>query len=32
MILEVNSWQPIELDGMHDIYYGTALHRTAGRS
>jgi succinyl-CoA:acetate CoA-transferase len=25
VILEVNSWQPIELDGMHDIYYGTAL-------
>ena len=30
VILEVNSWQPIELEGMHDIYYGTALppHRT----
>ena len=25
VILEVNSWQPSELDGMHDIYYGTAL-------
>jgi succinyl-CoA:acetate CoA-transferase len=25
VILEVNSWQPIELQGMHDIYYGTAL-------
>ena len=25
VILEVNSWQPMELDGMHDIYYGTAL-------
>jgi succinyl-CoA:acetate CoA-transferase len=25
VILEVNSWQPVELDGMHDIYYGTAL-------
>ena len=25
MILEVNSWQPAELDGMHDIYYGAAL-------
>ena len=22
MILEVNSWQPLELEGMHDIYYG----------
>jgi succinyl-CoA:acetate CoA-transferase len=21
----VNSWQPAELEGMHDIYYGTAL-------
>lgn len=20
-----SSWQPIELDGMHDVYYGTAL-------
>ena len=30
VILEVNSWQPIELAGMHDIYQGTALpgHRT----
>lgn len=25
VILEVNSWQSLELDGMHDIYYGTAL-------
>lgn len=25
VILEVNSWQPTGLDGMHDIYYGTAL-------
>jgi succinyl-CoA:acetate CoA-transferase len=25
VIVEVNSWQPIELEGMHDIYYGTAL-------
>src|SRR5664279_1273018 len=25
VILEVNSWQPMELEGMHDIYYGTAL-------
>ncbi len=25
VILEVNRWQPIELEGMHDIYYGTAL-------
>jgi succinyl-CoA:acetate CoA-transferase len=25
VILKVNSWQPAELDGMHDIYYGTAL-------
>src|SRR6478735_6679535 len=25
VILEVNSWQPPELEGMHDIYYGTAL-------
>jgi succinyl-CoA:acetate CoA-transferase len=25
IILEVNAWQPIEIDGMHDIYYGTAL-------
>jgi succinyl-CoA:acetate CoA-transferase len=25
VILEVNSWQSSELDGMHDIYYGTAL-------
>ncbi len=25
VILEVNSWQPAELEGMHDIYYGTRL-------
>lgn len=25
VILEVNSWQPAELEGMHDIYYGPAL-------
>ena len=25
VILEVNSWQPIEMEGMHDIYYGIAL-------
>jgi succinyl-CoA:acetate CoA-transferase len=25
VILEVNTRQPLELDGMHDIYYGTAL-------
>ena len=25
VILEVNSWQPAELEGMHDIYYGDAL-------
>jgi succinyl-CoA:acetate CoA-transferase len=25
VILEVNSWQPPELEGMHDVYYGTAL-------
>ena len=25
VILEVNSAQPLELEGMHDIYYGTAL-------
>ena len=30
VILEVNSWQPAELEGMHDIYHGPALlpHRT----
>ncbi len=30
VILEVNSWQPAELEGMHDIYNGIALppHRT----
>ena len=25
IILEVNSWQNAALEGMHDIYYGTAL-------
>ena len=25
VILEVNRWQPLALDGMHDVYYGTAL-------
>ncbi|HWR01183.1 MAG TPA: acetyl-CoA hydrolase/transferase family protein [Chlorobaculum sp.] len=25
VILEVNSWQSPQLEGMHDIYYGTAL-------
>jgi len=25
IILEVNAWQPAALEGMHDIYYGTAL-------
>ncbi|AWB94078.1 acetyl-CoA hydrolase/transferase family protein [Aeromicrobium chenweiae] len=25
VILEVNHWQPRELEGFHDIYYGTAL-------
>src|SRR5690606_7648236 len=25
VILEVNSWQPAALEGMHDVYYGTAL-------
>jgi succinyl-CoA:acetate CoA-transferase len=25
LILEVNSWQSAALEGMHDIYYGTAL-------
>lgn len=25
VILEVNSWQSAELEGMHDVYYGTAL-------
>lgn len=25
VILEVNSWQNPDLEGMHDIYYGTAL-------
>jgi succinyl-CoA:acetate CoA-transferase len=25
VILEVNSWQSADFDGMHDIYYGTAL-------
>ncbi|EMY34740.1 succinate CoA transferase [Arthrobacter crystallopoietes BAB-32] len=25
VILEVNNWQPDGLEGMHDVYYGTAL-------
>ncbi|MQA35883.1 acetyl-CoA hydrolase/transferase family protein [Modestobacter roseus] len=25
VVLEVNSWQPAGLAGMHDVYYGTAL-------
>ncbi|MEQ4575287.1 MULTISPECIES: acetyl-CoA hydrolase/transferase family protein [Gammaproteobacteria] len=25
VIVEVNSWQPAAIEGMHDIYYGTAL-------
>ncbi|MCW2695433.1 MAG: aarC [Modestobacter sp.] len=25
VVLEVNSWQSAALDGMHDVYYGTAL-------
>ncbi|GAA2865389.1 acetyl-CoA hydrolase/transferase family protein [Pseudonocardia halophobica] len=25
VIVEVNSWQSTELEGLHDIYYGTAL-------
>jgi len=25
VILEVNRWQPSALEGMHDVYYGTAL-------
>lgn len=25
VVLEVNSWQPRELEGFHDVYYGTAL-------
>ncbi|MFA5027125.1 MAG: acetyl-CoA hydrolase/transferase family protein [Candidatus Methylomirabilota bacterium] len=25
VILEVNSWQSLDLEGMHDIYYGTRL-------
>ena len=30
VILEVNSWQSEDLEGLHDVYYGTALppHRT----
>ncbi|MFC9789431.1 acetyl-CoA hydrolase/transferase family protein [Rhodococcus sp. NPDC127528] len=30
IILEVNSWVPAAMEGMHDVYYGTALppHRT----
>ena len=25
VILEVNSWVPLDVEGMHDVYYGTAL-------
>ncbi|MCW1777238.1 hypothetical protein NB693_23190 [Pantoea ananatis] len=25
VIVEVNDWQPAGIDGMHDVYYGTAL-------
>jgi succinyl-CoA:acetate CoA-transferase len=25
VIIEVNDWQPEGIDGMHDVYYGTAL-------
>ena len=25
VIVEVNHWQPLEMEGMHDVYYGTAL-------
>jgi len=25
VVLEVNEWQPAALEGMHDVYYGTAL-------
>ncbi|MCL2658917.1 MAG: acetyl-CoA hydrolase/transferase family protein, partial [Acidobacteriaceae bacterium] len=25
IIIEVNEWQPLALEGMHDVYYGTAL-------
>ena len=25
IILEVNEWQSLDLEGMHDVYYGTAL-------
>ncbi|HVJ36505.1 MAG TPA: acetyl-CoA hydrolase/transferase family protein [Stenotrophomonas sp.] len=25
IIIEVNEWQPADIDGMHDVYYGTAL-------
>lgn len=25
VILEVNSWVPLAVEGMHDVYYGTAL-------
>ena len=32
VILEVNSWQPRELEGFHDIYYGTRCRRTGRRS
>ena len=32
VILEVNSWQPAELEGMHDISHESRCHRTASRS
>jgi succinyl-CoA:acetate CoA-transferase len=32
VILEVNRWQSTALEGMHDIYYGTALHPIGCRS
>jgi succinyl-CoA:acetate CoA-transferase len=25
VIIEVNDWQPVAIEGMHDVYYGTAL-------
>ena len=31
VILEVNSWQPAALEGMHDIYYGLQPPLIAGR-
>ncbi len=30
VILEVNSWQPAELEGMHDLYYGLQAPPTRG--